>query len=61
MTATGLRKQELASFSVAHLYLDGPIPYALLGAADEKNRKGSQIMFREDLAADYRYCLDGQQ
>ena len=49
---TGLRKGELASLTVGQLELDGPTPSAMLHAADEKNRQGSQIALRADLAAD---------
>jgi len=52
LVLTGLRKGELASLTVAHCHLDGPTPYADLDAADEKNREGSQIALRADLAAD---------
>jgi hypothetical protein len=44
----------LASLTVAQLHLDEPIPLAALDAADEKNREGSEIVLREDLAADLR-------
>ncbi len=49
---TGLRKNELASLTVAQVALDGKIPYIDLDAADEKNREGNGIVFRDDLAAD---------
>jgi len=52
LVLTGLRKGELASLTVGQLHLDGPRPYAVLEAADEKNRQGSQIPLRCDLAAD---------
>jgi integrase len=54
---TGLRKSELASFTVASLELDGPMPYAVLNAADEKNRRGSDIPLRADLVDDLRDWL----
>jgi integrase len=54
---TGLRKAELASLTVGRLYLDGPIAYAMLDAADEKNREGSEIAIRDDLAAELRQWL----
>jgi len=52
LVLTGLRKSELASLTIGQLELDGPMPSALLHAADEKNRQGSQIALRRDLAAD---------
>ena len=54
---SGLRKAELASLTIAQLELDGPMPYAVLDAADEKNRAGSDIPLRNDLAADLRQWL----
>jgi integrase len=54
---SGLRKSELASLTVAQLEFDGPIAYAVLEAADEKNRSGSEIPLREDLADDLRQWL----
>jgi integrase len=54
---TGLRKNELASITVGQLELDGPCPYAVLHAADEKNRQGSNIPLRADLVADIREWL----
>ncbi len=49
---TGLRKGELASLTAGQLQLDGPIAVAELEAADEKNREGSTIPLRAELAAD---------
>jgi integrase len=49
---TGLRKGELASLTVGQLYLDADMAYIDLHAADEKNRQGSAIMLRDDLADD---------
>ena len=57
LVLTGLRKNELASLTVGKLDLDGPIPFASLAAADEKNRQGSEIVLRDDLAADLREWL----
>jgi len=54
---TGLRKGELASLTVGQLQLDGPHPFAELAAADEKNREGSTIPLRADLADDLRQWL----
>ncbi len=58
LVLTGLRKGELASLTVGQLELDGPVPYAVLHAADEKNRQGSSIPLRSDLADDLRAWLD---
>ena len=49
---TGLRRGELASLTVGQVMLDGPQPYVELEARDEKNREGSQLALRADLAAD---------
>jgi integrase len=57
LVLTGLRKGELASLTVAHLHLDGPLPFVSLNAADEKNRQGNDIPLRADLAADLRDWL----
>ncbi|MCA9202653.1 MAG: site-specific integrase [Planctomycetales bacterium] len=54
---TGLRKGELASLTVGQLDLDGPMPSAVLEAADEKNREGSTIAIRSDLATELRQWL----
>ena len=57
LVLTGLRKGELASLTAGQLDLDGPKPYLTLRAADEKNRQGSSIPLRHDLAADLREWL----
>ena len=57
LVLSGLRKNELASLSVAQLRLDGTIPYVNLDVADEKNRQGNDIVIRDDLAADLRAWL----
>jgi integrase len=57
LVLTGLRKNELASLTVGQLDLDAERPYAILDAADEKNRQGSEIPLRPDLAADLRAWL----
>ena len=54
LVLTGLRKGELASLTVGQLELDGPTPLVVLHAADEKNRQGSDIPLRSDLADDLR-------
>lgn len=60
LVLTGLRKGELESFTVAHLYLDEAIPFAVLDAADEKNREGNEIPLRDDIAVDLRDWLAGK-
>ncbi len=57
LVLTGLRKSELASITVGQLELDADPPYAVLHAADEKNRQGSTIALRADLAQDLRNWL----
>ena len=57
LVLTGLRKGELASITVGQVVLDGPMPHLVLEAADEKNREGSTIPLRADLAADLRGWL----
>src|SRR5262249_49734189 len=57
LVLTGLRKGELASLTAAHLRLDDAVPCLSLDAADEKNREGSDIPLRDDLAADLRDWL----
>ncbi|HSR73106.1 MAG TPA: site-specific integrase, partial [Kiloniellales bacterium] len=52
LALTGLRKGELASLTVGQIEFGGPVAYAFLAAADEKNRKGSSIPLRADLAAE---------
>ena len=54
LVLTGLRKGELASLTVGQLELDEPTPFVVLNAADEKNRQGSTIPLRRDLANDLR-------
>jgi len=57
LVLTGLRKGELASITVGQVVLDADLPYLVLEAADEKNRQGSTIPLRADLAADLREWL----
>ena len=52
LVLTGLRKGELASLTVGQLEFAGPVAYAILNPADEKNRQGSNIPLRADVAAD---------
>ena len=58
LVLTGLRKGELASLRVGQLILDTNTPYLILNAADEKNREGSAIPIRCDLANDLRQWLE---
>jgi len=60
LVLTGLRRNELASLTIGNLTLDGPTPHAKLEATDEKNRTGSQIPLRADLAADIRQWLSNK-
>ena len=57
LVLTGLRKGELASITVGQVDLVGRVPHLLLNARDEKNRRGSEIPLRTDLAADIRAWL----
>jgi len=57
LVLTGLRKGELASLTVGQLVLDADPPFLTLDAADEKNRQGSTIPLRADLAEDLRQWL----
>jgi len=54
LVLTGLRKGELASLTVGQLELEGTVAYAILNAADEKNRQGSNIPLRADLALELK-------
>jgi integrase len=54
LVLTGLRRGELASITVGQLDLDADPPFLVLDAADEKNREGSTLPLRADLAADLR-------
>ena len=57
LVLTGLRKGELASLTVGQLVFDADPPCLVLDAADEKNRQGSTLPLRADLAADLRQWL----
>jgi len=57
LVLTGLRKGELASLTAGQLVLDADPPFLVLDAADEKNREGSTMPLRADLAADLRQWL----
>ena len=58
LVLTGLRKSELASLTVGQIDFTGPVAHVVLHAKDEKNRQGSEIPLRADLAADLREWLD---
>lgn len=60
LVLTGLRKGELASLTVGQLEFDGPVAYAILNPADEKNRQGSSIPLRADLAAELQSWIAEQ-
>ena len=51
LVLTGLRRAELGSLTAGQLVLDCPMPYVVLRSEDEKNREGSEILVRPDLAA----------
>ena len=55
---TGLRKNELASLTVADLHLDGEQPHAELAARNAKSGKGARLPLRADLVQDLRAYLD---
>ena len=57
LVLTGLRRGELASITVGQLDLDADPHFLVLDAADEKNREGSTLPLRADLAADLRVWL----
>ena len=57
LVLTGLRRGELTSLTVGQVELDGPMPFVELKAADEKNRQGSTIPIRADLANDLKDWL----
>jgi integrase len=65
LVLTGLRKGELASLTVGQLDLAGPVAYAVLNPADEKNRQGSNIPLRANLTSELsswlKERLDGLQ
>ena len=58
LVLTGLRKAELASISIGQAELDGPLPFLILDASDEKNGQGSDIPLRKDLATDLREWIE---
>jgi integrase len=58
LVLTGLRRNELRTLTVSQLYLAESPAFLSLDAADEKNREGSHIPLRDDLADDLRQWLD---
>lgn len=60
LVLTGLRKGELTSITASQLRFEGPVPYIVLDAKDEKNRQGSEIPIRADLASELKAWLDEQ-
>lgn len=54
LALTGLRKGELASITVGQFERDATGYYLILFAKDEKNRRGSTIPVRADLASELR-------
>jgi integrase len=56
LALTGLRRGELASITLAQVWLDVPQPYLELKAKDEKSGRGAHIPLRQDLAAEIA-CL----
>jgi integrase len=58
LALTGLRRNELATLTVGQLELGGRAAVAILDAANEKNRRGSTIPIRADLAETLRAWLD---
>ncbi|MEK6676515.1 MAG: site-specific integrase [Planctomycetota bacterium] len=60
LVLTGLRKGELASLTVGQLDLNGPVAYAVLNPADEKNRQGSNIPLRADLVIELSSWIEEQ-
>ena len=55
---TGLRLNELRTLTTDNLFLDDRQPCIVLNAANEKNRQGSTLPLRADLAADLRAWLN---
>ena len=39
----GLRRSEFASLPVGQLKFDGPVPFAVFDASDDRNRRGADI------------------
>ncbi len=58
LLTTGLRKSELRSITIGQVHLDEGSPYLELSAAHEKNRQGSLIPLRQDIADELRRWID---
>ncbi len=58
LVLTGLRKGELASLTAGQLDFVGSVAHVTLNPADEKNRQGSSIPLRADLAVELSAWLD---
>jgi integrase len=56
---TGLRKNELRTLAVGDLSF-GDVPFLVLRSANEKNRKGSTVPLRSDLAAELQDWTRGR-
>ncbi len=56
---TGLRKNELRTLAVGDLSF-GDVPFLVLRSANEKNRKGSTVPLRSDLAAELQEWIRGR-
>jgi site-specific recombinase XerC len=62
LALTGLRRGELASITLAQVWLDVQQPYLELKAKDEKSGRGAHIPLRSDLAAEItRFIADKQR
>jgi len=61
LVLTGLRSGELRSITIGQVHLDAAMPYIELAAKDEKNRDGSDVPLRDDLAEDLRAWLKSRQ
>ena len=57
LVTTGLRKSELGSLTISQLELHGPVAFVDLNPQDEKNRRGSSIPLRPDVAEALRAWL----
>ena len=58
LVLTGLRKSELASLTMGQCHLDGSTSFLELAAGDEKNREGSLLPLRADLATELREWIE---
>ncbi len=57
---TGLRRSELMTLAVGDLSF-GDVPFVKLNASNEKNRQGSTLALRSDLAAELKEWTKGKQ